>query len=202
MKIKKLLSGFALLLSLSANATIIKFEGNDIRDTGVHLEDDYSINVQVDKANGTFKAPQHLLDAGFSGDFMETWTSEAVFTLSQVNGQLFDIAGLDVGSYYSANSGLSRWNIKGYRDAIESFSFANMEFLGRVDLDWYNLTNLTIQSVRGGADSFDNIELYNSNVANPVNIKLPEPTPFAFFSLAGIILFIRRKQLKLDPRNK
>jgi len=195
MKIKKILFSFGLLVSLTANATIITSQGNDIRNTGVHLEDGYSITVQAGTASGSGTVPQHLLDAGFSGDFMRTWNTEAVFTLSQINGELFDVASLDVGNYNNNNGGVSAWTLKGYNGAVETFSLVNLAYLGNVELNWWDLTSLTIQNSKVHSSSFDNIELFDSSTQNSVRVHIPEPAPLAIFSLAGIVLFTRKKKL-------
>jgi hypothetical protein len=145
---------------------------------------------------GNLASRSHLIAAGFFGDYMETWNSAAVFTLNEINGDLFDVVGLDVGSYFSNNNAFAAWTFRSFNGSTELFSLVNNQFLGRIDLGWTGLRSFTIQSSRGSAASaFDNIELVK-NEQDTSSAVVSEPTSLAFFSLGGLALLLRSRRLK------
>ena len=177
-----------------SNATIITLEGNDIRTTGIYIEGGFKITAPVDLVNGgNLVERSHLNAIGFSGDYMETWNTEAIFNLEELAGKSFNLIGLDVGSYHITNGGLASWTFKGFSGDVEMFSLLNSELLGFQLLNWNNLTRLSIQSSRSSAaSSFDNIKI----AIPPINERITtvdEAQTSLFFALGLIGLGWRFK---------
>lgn len=153
-----------VLGSNQANATIITLDNNNIRVTGNHIESEFKITAPIGLVNGGNLAERsHLTELGFSGDYMETWNTDAVFNLETVSGNPFNFISLDIGSYYSATGkhlGLAAWTFTGFDGSLAIFSLINPESTGRLILNWTNLTRVTIQSSRASsASAFDNIDV-------------------------------------------
>ena len=146
------------LVSYQVNATIITLDDNNIRNTGIYIESNFKITAPVDLVNGKLNLANspHLSNIGFSGRYMETWNTVAVFSLEEVSGKAFDFIGLDVGSYFGKSNshlGLAAWTFTGFNGNIEMFSSVEPEYSGRLTLDWTNLTRVTMQSSRASAAS-------------------------------------------------
>jgi hypothetical protein len=168
-----------------ADATIITLDGNNIRHTGIYTEGDFKISAPVNFVNGgNLGERSHLSAIGFSGDYMETWNTAAVFNLEEVSGKSFDLVGLDVGSYFTNNGGLAAWTFTGFSGNKIVFSLVNSELLGNQLLNWSELTRFSIASSRGSsASSFDNIEVFISPIAT---VNEPQSALLITLSLIGL----------------
>lgn len=176
-----------------AQATIITLDGNNIRQSGIHSEGDYQISAPVNLVNGgNLGERSHLTAIGFSGDYMESWNTRAVFNFSEISGKSFTLVGLDVGSYFNSNSGLAAWTFRGFNGQKEVFSLLNFEFIGRQELNWNELTRFSITSARGSAaSSFDNIEVFIPpavELAQVVDVEEPQTALLIGLSLIGLRL--------------
>lgn len=195
-----------VLGSYQVNATIITLDDNNIRNTGIYIENNFKITAPVGLVNGKLnlaKSP-HLSDNGFSGRYMETWNTEAVFSLEEASGKAFDFIGLDVGSYYDKidkHLGLAAWTFTGFNSNSEVFSSVEPEFFGNLTLNWTNLTRVTIKSYRASAASaFDNIEVLVlppvavvSSLTAPISVN----TPQSILLLTTALFFIGLRRRKI-----
>lgn len=171
----------SFFLSSQVNATIITFDDNNIRNTGIYIEGNFKITAPVGLVNGKLNLDDspHLVDNDFSGRYMETWNTEAVFSLEEVSGKAFDLIGLDIGSYFGKSDdhlGLAAWTFTGFNGRTEIFSLVNPESFGHLSFDWTDLTRVTIQSYRASAASaFDNIEVFVPPVIVPPTLLASTP---------------------------
>jgi hypothetical protein len=190
-------SVFALLTVFESKATIITLEDNDIRNTGIYQESNFTISAPINLVNGgNLPERTHLAEVGFSGDYMETWNTTAVFNLEESSGKEFDFIGLDVGSYFSKNNGLAAWTFTGFNGDKEVFSLVNSTFLGRLTFNWVELTRVSISSFSApAASSFDNIEVSISTPA-PMVASVSEPNPVTLFMVSLLVaLTFKRKKI-------
>ncbi|MGS2720515.1 hypothetical protein [Paraglaciecola aestuariivivens] len=145
--------------AFTSHATLITFENNNIRNTGLYQQDDFIITAPIDLVNGKLDEKPHLTAVGFAGQYLETWNTTAIFELTEATNKAFNLISLQVGSYFTTTDGVAEWAFKGYkgRDLINSLE---VELLGQIVLNWQNITRFTIQSTRGSAASaFDNIKV-------------------------------------------
>lgn len=190
-------SAISLIAVTNSNALVIDFE--EISNSGgSYVFSGYSLDTQGFNFLNSQESSEAILHWGASDPFNAdpggvTYShnyANKITTVTQINGDLFDLTSLDIGNVYN-NSPYSQsfyfTGLTGVGASLsQSFTSDQLGGLETVTLNWVGLKSFTFTETIGSYLQADNFVI---NEGSDQNNPVPEPTTMLLFGagLAGLI---------------
>lgn len=182
------------LFAASSNATLITLNdlpGGDFRyqNLPIYTEAGFQISVSCTDCinvistldeSANYSNRTGAIGWGANGRFLETWNTQAIFTISAISGQNFDFLGMDIG-WYNNNANFATWEVTSLDSLNNEMTKLTVNGKGNFDFTMEGVNSIQLRNL-SGFSSFDNL-----NVS-----KVPEPSTLIIFALGMIGLASRK----------